>query len=101
MQRGLHNLPLIGMARSARSVRRNSEKDMEPNFDNARVSRQKKRVGLLGVFLGGLMLVSLAGESLGTAEAAWIPDSYYIQGVPLYSQVHNLSCEFAAAKMVT
>ena len=69
--------------------------------ENDGVVRRKKHAGLLGLFLGALMLLTLAGGSLGTAEAAGVPSSYYIQGVPLYGQLHNLSCEYAAAKMVT
>lgn len=51
--------------------------------------------------LAALLLVTLTGSSLGTAQAAGIPDSAYIRGVPLYTQIHNLSCEYAAAKMIT
>lgn len=74
---------------------------MKTNHNNDGALRKRNRAGLFGLFLGALMLLSLAGGSLGTAEAAGIPDSYYIRGVPLYTQIHNLSCEYAAAKMVT
>ena len=75
--------------------------NMKIDIYNTGIFRKKNRAGLMGLLLGVLMLLSLAGGSLGTAEAAGIPSSYYIRGVPLYSQIHNLSCEYAAAKMVT
>jgi len=63
--------------------------------------RSKGRTALLGLFLGVLLMLTQFTGSLATVEAAGVPASYRISGVPLFAQGHNLSCEYAAAKMVT
>ena len=63
---------------------------------------KRDRLALLGLFFVSMLLVTqLCPWLVKSAEAAGVPDSYYIKGVPLYTQIHNLSCEYASAKMVT
>jgi len=70
-------------------------------LNKGEVIKEKGREALLGLFLGLMLVVTQFAWGLGTAEAAGVPASYQIKGVPLYAQIHNLSCEYAAAKMVT
>lgn len=67
---------------------------------------QYKRLKLLGAFLGALFALQLIFASSASAMTAIkavspVPNSYRIKNVPLYAQQHNLSCEYAAARMVT
>jgi uncharacterized protein YvpB len=72
-----------------------------PSTDEREKAPDKRRGARLGLFLGTLLLLTLFTGSLETAEAAGVPASYRISGVPVYIQSRNLSCEYAAAKMVT
>jgi uncharacterized protein YvpB len=63
-----------------------------------------RRAGLGGAGLAVLLLVQLLLASTAFAENNQMqstPASYRIKGVPLYAQQHNLSCEYASARMVT
>jgi uncharacterized protein YvpB len=65
---------------------------------------QRKRIRLVGVFLAALIGIQLIFASSAMAarkDVGPAPNSYQIKGVPLYAQQHNLSCEYAAARMVT
>lgn len=62
---------------------------------------RKGRVALLGLLLGLMLMLTQVAGGIATAGAAGLPASYQIKGVPVYAQLHNLSCEYAAAKMVT
>ncbi|HEX2911419.1 MAG TPA: C39 family peptidase [Chloroflexia bacterium] len=61
---------------------------------------QKHRF-LMTAALGVLLLALQLTTGLLPASAQGLPDSYRIWGVPLYTQQHNLSCEYASARMLT
>lgn len=50
------------------------------------------------------MLLALVGIGLvdnGEAQARALPDQIILRGLPIYGQWHNLSCEYASARMLT
>lgn len=66
-------------------------------------SESFRNIKIVGVALAivALMQLFLASTVEAAPAQAAVPDSYFIKGVPLYAQQHNLSCEYSAARMVT
>lgn len=65
-------------------------------------SESIRNLKIVGVALAVVALLQLfLASAAHAAPAQAVPDSYFIKGVPLYAQQHNLSCEYSAARMVT